>query len=355
VLAQLSEECKCAANNLESGSQVFKWIRDRAHIDTTPILKPFFEHFLIHDIPKILEDSLSMRDFFKRANIQNVIGRSNSDRESQGPLIAAKFMRAARSLCLEHASLAVDNEAFGVFDTETYNFTFARDPISESFLNDSITHRYASDCKIARSMHYLKDIRRRAGRHQPKRPPVTVVYIEKKFSDRVRAFNNMVYPIVWYFEFQKSLIDFFETKKNFKFIYKHAKSPKQDWAKSSILQYIYEKKASNITVFQGELMKLFPSVDRVIMDYPSGALFEAVVAGKSVFCFFPEYFRILPEAKRIFKNSFEPFHHPKDAISALDGFLDSDPDQYRHSLVIDDKPFSAIFQETCLAKEDCHE
>ena len=79
------------------------------------------------------------------------------------------------------------------------------------------------------------------------------------------------------------------------------------------------------------------------MDSPSGALFEAAVAGKPVLCLYADHLRIAPMAKELFGKSLQPFHTSDEALAILKRFLDSDPEEYKVKFPLDRRSFYECF------------
>ena len=85
--------------------------------------------------------------------------------------------------------------------------------------------------------------------------------------------------------------------------------------------------------------------DKVIVDYPSGALFEAAKAGKSVLCVCADYFNIIKKAEAVFGKSLQPFSRIEDAISIIKEFLYANPDDYIVEIPSSDKDFISVFNQ----------
>jgi hypothetical protein len=328
-------ECLSTANALVADSGIGAWLTSQGGSEVARAVLPFLKGFVACDVPKILRKAFVFRAFINEQDVSCVCARANTDRESQGPLIAAKFMTEAKAICFEHASFAARQDVYGVFDTITYDRTVARDPVSESLIRNVLSNGLLPTCEVTRSMHYLDYVRRQIPHRVTSREKETIVYVEKKFADRVRCFNNMIDPMTWYFEFQKLLIDFFAGQTDFRFIYKHAGPHGQDWAKRSILPYIRDKKAANISVCSESFVRVLRKADRVVLDYPAGALFEAAVAGKPVLCLYADHTTVIHKAQRIFGKFLRPFASSQEALTILKDFLVSDPDNYRENFPLD--------------------
>jgi len=342
-LKSLKEESKTCADNLDENAEIISWIDSKCSMNVSSIVLPFLRYFISKDCFYILQESERMQKFYKHNNVDYVFARGNTDRDSLGPLVAAKYMKGPKSICVQHACFALDIEVFGVFETETYNCTVARDNISQDYFEHSIRNRYQTDCKVVQSSHYLRSVRKKYSNKKNVGRRERVVYVEKKFSDKVRCFNNMIYPLTWYYEFQKKLIDCFARESKYEFIYKHAQG--QEWAEDSILRYIKDKGCGNIDVSKRHFLKTLESADRVIMDYPSGSLFEAAVFGKPVLCLCADYIRILKQAKNIFGKSIQQFSSIEESKRIIKEFLYGNPKDYIVNIPMSDNGFIDTFRE----------
>jgi len=153
----------------------------------------------------------------------------------------------------------------------------------------------------------------------------------------------MVYPLTWYFEFQKQIINYFGQETKYDFMYKHAQGT--EWAEHSILDYIKDSGFENITILRENFLKTLKYADRVIVDYPSGAFFEAAISGKPVLCICADYFKILKQAKAVFGKSLQQFASTDDAISIIKEFLCCEPQDYTVNIPLSKNDFLDAFEE----------
>ena len=342
-LRKLKKECEACAGYLEKDSKVISWVNNECALDVSSVVLPFLKYFISTECFHVLQDAAKMYKFYKRNKIDYIFARGNTDIDSLGPLVAAKYMSGAKSICIEHSCFALDMEVFGVFETEIYNCTITRDSISQDYFKYSIKNRYKSDCKVIESPYYLRSIRRKNSVLKKKKRKEQIVYVERKFSDIVRSFNNMVYPLNWYFKFQMQIVNYFGQETKYDFMYKHAQGT--EWAEHSILDHIKDSRSGNINILRENFLKTLKYADRVIVDYPSGAFFEAAISGKPVLCICADYFKILKQAKVVFGKSLQQFASTDDAISIIKEFLYSEPQDYTVNIPLSKNDFLDAFEE----------
>lgn len=325
---ELKSECEECAKILDKHSNLIRSIIEICKTDISSIVLPFLKCFVSGDVPHMIESALKMKSFYENEDIDYVFARGNTDRDSIGPLVAAKYMAGPKSICIQHSSFAVDAPVFKVFETETYDYIITRDCVGKSFYENSRFGLLETNCEVVTSPYYLKNFKKNIYRRNKPTGRETVIYVNKKFPDRVRCFNNMIYSLTWYYQFQVKLIDFFATKEKTDFIYKYARTSNQSLDEKSIVEYINEKICGNIRAVQTPFLVSLRHADRVIVDYPSGALFEAAVCGKPVLCMYPDYLRTISKADDIFGMSLRPFSDEEEAMEIIDEFLRSDPGEY---------------------------
>jgi len=337
---RLKRECEACADSLDKASEIVLWISNKCSLDVSSVVLPFLRQFVSDDCFYILQNAERMFNFYNQNDIDYVFARGSTDRDSLAPLIAAKYMKGAKSICTQHASFAVDSEAYGVYETEAYDCIITRDGISQGYYEYSIKNRYNSGCEIVQSPYYLRSVKKR---YSKKNKGGKVIYVQKKFTGLRRCLNHINYPLDWYFEFQKELINFFTEEISFEFVYKYAQG--QEWAEHSILRYIEDKGCENISVSKKHFLKTLESADRVIMDMPWGSFFEAAVSGKPVLCICPDYFRMITQAKVVYGKSLQQFSSIQEAKDIIKEFLYGDPQDYIVNIPLSQKDFIDVFKD----------
>jgi len=340
-LESLKEESETCANNLNKDNEVISWINNKCSLDVSSIVLPYLKYFVSNDCFYILQDAERMFNFYNQNDIDYVFARGSTDRDSLGPLIAAKYMKGAKSICTQHASFAVDSEVYSVYETEVYNCIITRDDISQEYYEQSSRNRYNSECEVVQSPYFLRSV---GEKYSKKNKGGKVIYVQKKFNGGlVRCLNQMTYPLDWYFEFQRELIDVFAEEISFEFVYKHAQG--QEWAEDSILRYIKDKGCGNINVSKKQFSKTLEFADKVITDIPYGSFIEAAVSGKPVLCICPDYVKILKKARAAFGKSLQQFSSIEEAILIIKEFLNSNPQEYIVNIPMSKKGFLDVFKD----------
>jgi hypothetical protein len=340
-LRSLKEESEACANNLDKDSGIIFWINNKSSLDVSSIVLPFLKYFVSNDCFYILQNTERMFKFYNRYDIDYVFARGSTDRDSVAPLIAAKYMKGAKSICTQHSSFAVDSKTYGVYETELYNCIITRDDMSQKYYEYS-SRTCITGCEVVQSPYFLRSVR---NKYSKKNKGGKVIYIQKKFNSglMIRCLNQVTCALDWYFEYQRALIDFFAEERTFEFVYKHSQG--EEWAENSILSYIEDKGCGNIHVSKEQFLKILESADRVITDIPFGAFFETIVSRKPVLCTCPDYYKMIGDAKITFGKSLQQFSSIEEAKTIIKEFLYGNPSEYIVDIPMSDNDFMDAFKE----------
>jgi len=274
---EIKRDCSKAFRKLWEDFSAFKWVDDQAGLGVSGIIKPYFEDFFKDTLPKFLMEVERMRDFYERKNINMVIARASVGQNYAGALVAANSMENIQTVCFQHSCTVLDLKGWSIDDLYLFDHYFATDDLSERYFRHCSGYPHIPECNVSQAPHYLRDIMgRKRSTVKAKRKRERVVYITKKLSKGMLRYNTFTYPITWYYDFQKKIVDYFGNKKNFDFVFKHAVG--QEWAENTIHHYIREKGYGNIIIEDRPFVEYLDRADRIIMDYPSTGFFEASAA-----------------------------------------------------------------------------
>jgi len=299
------------------------WINDKCGVDVSDIIKPYFEDLILNVIFENLMELPVLKEFLAREEIDFVVSRSSSEKESVSSLLAAAD--GGKRVCMQHACGAYECKHDHITDLAFFDYYFAMHGDAEDQAKSICANSsYIAGCEIHQAPWQMLNL---FGRYRNnERDPSLVLYIPSKLFLGFRCFNGMRYSVEWYYKFQKFLIDFFVSRKNFKFIFKHATG--QLWAENSILRYIREKHCRNIYIETRPLSECLGKAGRAFTDYPSTSFYEAVASGIPVMSLYPRELKIMPQSEKLFGRSLREFKDIRGAISAVDEFLSADPSAY---------------------------
>ncbi|MFH1868823.1 MAG: hypothetical protein ABH843_07620 [Candidatus Omnitrophota bacterium] len=331
--AVIYEDCRRAADRLSAETGIFGWLNINSGLDLFELIFPYFKYFVSETCPEILSRSVSFRKFFEDFNIDYVVGLTSTDINSMSALIAAKQLPRMGSIGIQHGIEAYDERIWHMTDIDAFDYYLAADEFSEKRYKECVKLDYVSPCIIYRSSHYLSSIKNGNGKKNAKRSTKRVLYIPTKRSTYIKFFNNITYPVLWYFEYQKQIIDLFAKFSRHDFIFKRA-ATKRKWAYEAIVPYILNKNYKNVFIETRPVSYYQGRIDAIILDRPTTALFESAMMGIPFLCLYHEIAepQICAETAAFFGKrlrSFEDFNKAKDIITTfLDSLETKDADEY---------------------------
>ena len=159
-----------------------------------------------------------------------------------------------------------------------------------------------------------------------------------------RGMDGGSYADTWYYEFQKSLIEYFSTRKELTFVWKGL--PASDVIYNPIPNFIMDNNFTNIEVATSPFKEHLLSADRVICDYPSTGFYESVVAGVPTMSLYHRALKVRKSAVDNFGNLLKSCSDIPEAIKHIDEFLNSNPESYRTTIDMEDKSILDILEGT---------
>jgi len=151
-------------------------------------------------------------------------------------------------------------------------------------------------------------------RHRP-----TVVYAVTSLARDQRYLNNASYSDPWYYVVQTSIVDVLVQQHRVNVILKLFPGPPE--VTGPIAQYAEDQAAPNLRISRHPFVAWLPWATRVILDFPSTALYEAAVARLPLLCLLYKEFDDRPEALQEIKEWTAWFEDPADAAAATLEFL----------------------------------
>ena len=347
------EDWKIAAGNLAHRSEIFEWINSICQLDISDIIAPRLQYFIQRVCPEIIEHARRIANFYDNENIDFVITPHEWFPEDYGMILACMLSKHTKSINIQHGN-SIFALKWGITELEHFDYYFASDnEIAQYFQRDKVSElQYMKDCRcrIFQGSYRLKKIEdlshRRNMRRGRRNLKETVFYLPTMLFWDTRYLNAPFYPDTWYYEFQKKLIEFFATKKDFIFVWKGL--PVADAIWNPIPNFIRDKNFDNIEIstipFQNHLLW----VDRLIIDFPSTGLYEAIIAGIPTLALYYETCKVRSSVSDIFGAILQKFSSDKEAIEKIDNFLYSDPNNFVTEMPI---PENNIF-DTLLRLKD---
>jgi hypothetical protein len=315
---------KNASGNVLRGVEegLIPWINSKCGFDVKDIVMPYFEDLIVNTFPENVCRYVSYVEFYEKEMIDFVAARASSEKECIVPLAAAK--EGARRVCFQHGSGAFHYKRYYVNEAMLFDYSFTMQEDARIYMEKVKTFFPETKHRTYSAPYQLNEIRKRWS--CLKRDENLIMYVPTRLFLGLRFLNGYIYPITWYYEFQKSILDYFGSRPDKSFIFKYA--PGQDWSRDAVLPYIKDKGYKNIAIETRPISECLGRVGKVFMDYPSTGFYEAAACGIPVMSLYHELLEVRPEAKIFFGCSLRSFRTTEDALAALKDFIESQGEKF---------------------------
>lgn len=331
LISKLRSEITKAMPALYTKGRLLDWISGQCSMDIAPILMPFMEHLFGETAVNTIIESGKISDFCKNNKINFVVARAGTDSDSISGLLAANCVKDVKSVCFQHGCYALDFKMLHITEAGMFDIYFASDDLSEKYFKEESPSYIKNRCLVFQEPYIFQNI----GKIKKKDNADiagNILYIPVNHSYFLRCFNNTDYSATWYYKFQKELIDFFATKKSFKFVYKQP--PGHRWCIESIIAYIKRKGYKNIIVEKGAISKYLRNAEKVIIDSLSTPLFEVAAFGVPTLAIFKKYVPVWKPAMEHFGKTVQTFDGMQENLDKIEKFLYSNSQDHSVSLPI---------------------
>ena len=329
------------ADLLES-SDLIKWFNEQYEIDVSEIILSRLKHFISKVCPKILVYFKFFTEFYKKERIDFVFTPHESSLIEYAALAAANYCDNVKTVGIQHGNDIFLNPVWCIHEMTHYNLYICTDKeIEEHFKWLCKTKHYPT--KIYSSSHRLLNVKKICGSKERNNniKKNRIIYLPTFLLWDTRKMGG--YPDTWYYKFQKSLIEYFSTRKEFVFVWKGL--PQSDAIYNPIPDFIRDSNFSNIEIATDTFQNHLPSVGRVICDHPSTGFYESVVAGVPTMSLYHKTFKTRKSAVEHFGNLLKLYSDIPEAIKRIDEFLNSDPELYKTTIDMEDKNIVEILEE----------
>ncbi len=330
---------------LLDGHELTKWINERCRATVHPIVLPRLKYFISDLCPQILSFFKTFKEFCENEKIDFVLTPHEFSLTDFAAVAAANSCRHTKSVLIYHGADLFANKMWDI--TELSHFDIHITPEKE--LKEYLEYRCELN-NIPTELYYsissgLLDVgrKRHLSRKQKGVGKERVIYLPTVFMGDNRRYDGANYPDVWYYKFQKSLIEYFSTKSEYTFVWKGL--PMSDAIYNPIPNFIKDNNFSNIEIATNPFVEHIPSADKVICDHPSTGLYESIVAGVPTMCLYHNVFKLRKSAVAHFGNLLKLFADLPEAIKHIDEFLTGDQELYKMKLETGDKSTLQILEK----------
>ena len=332
------------AANLLQYSNLIDQVNAQCRMDVSEIILPKLQYFVSSICPQIFGHYKAFMKFYDKTNIDFVLAPFAYSLVEHGALAAANY-RGINTVCLEHGDDVFTNKDWCVFELKNFSILITSNRELKEYyeclgkVNNIPGGLYISPHRLLP----VKKIRELRVKSRSKIIKGRIIYLPHLLTGDCCRLEGYAYPDIWYYKFQKSLLEYCSTRPEYTFIWKGL--PQSDRVHNPIPDFIKDSKFANIEMSTNPFVEYLLSADRVICDIPSTGFYEAVVAGVPSIALYHKAIRVRTPAVEYFGDLLKPYSDIPEAIKQVDEFLNGDPALYKTTIDMGDEPIIGILEK----------
>ena len=331
VSEKVQAEWEAIFTKLNTGNLVCSWINQQSGLDVSSIFRPTLKYFIENICPVLIKYAKQFRNIYSELNVDYVLTPHRWELFEFAALEVAKQRPATTAVMVTHGYSVVDSSVDKLTEMCVDHYV-ATDQELAQYLNEKISGEIDSPKKISSAKLWfdsrLKAVNayRQQQGEAPTRTKPRIVYVPTFFNGiQRRRLDACHYPDCWYYKLHQALLSYLASLKDYDFIYK-AKSG-GELLRNPVKAYLQNEKIQNVTFSQNSLLEEYKYADKVITDYPSTPLIEALAMGIPTLVIPHVGIHIRESAKKKFGKilqSFETFEQLKTGIATFLNAKDSE-------------------------------
>lgn len=325
---------------------LIKQFNDQCKLDVSEIFIPKIEYFVSEIIPELFNFYMLFIDFYDREQIDFVIIPNRSKLTHFSAIAASNNAEHTYSVGIDHGHDALIKKDWHNCEMKTYDIYICYDEEIKNHLQE-ICNKERYNTIIEISSHKFSDIQplKKVSSTQKKNfnKKSKIIYVAYLVDGDYQNIGYNKYSEIWYYFFQKKLIEFFSTKNDFIFIWKGR--PVSDHVYNPIPNFIEDKNFSNVRFAMSPFKKYLKLSDRVICDDPSTSFYESTLSGIPTLSLCHKNFKIRETAIKHFQKQLQFFSKKDEAITIINDFLIDKPCRYVKSVNTRYKSIVEILEE----------
>lgn len=326
--------------SLLEGHDLIKMVGEKCQVDTSEIVLPKLKYFVSKVCPEILNYLKMFAGFYEKERIDFVITPHEVSPIEFAAIAAANSGEYVKTVHISHGDDVYNVKFWRIWELTHADLLISSNREAQEYF-DLLREQNSLSTNLYSSPHRFLDIKRIRDLREKKKN--RIIYLPTLMMGDTRRIDGSTYPDTWYYEFQKSVMEYFSTKSGYIFVWKGL--PQSDAICNPIPDFIRDNNFGNIEVSTSPFTEHLLPADRVICDYPSTGFYEAVVAGVPTIALYHRALLARKSALDYFGNLLRPFSNAEEAIKHIDEFLDSDSELYKMTLDVEDKRIIDILEE----------
>lgn len=325
------EELDRAADCLTKEKSLAEWLDRWCCMSISGIILPRIQYFIREICHEIITHARYLAGFYDEEKVDFVMLPGEGILEDYAAIAACKLSRNTKSVHIQHGDSIFVNR-WGITELEHFDYYFASDKEFASYFEKEkrspLKYMKDCECKIYSCSNRFRIIKDLASKKKTKKyhRKNKIVYLPTVFRGDFYHLDFYRDSDAEYYKFQKELIEYFASKKEFFFLWKGL--TQADAVYNPIPDFIRDGKYSNIGVSTVLFQWLLGETDRVIIDHPSTGFYEALLAGIPTLALCHDLSSPRESALKAFDKNIRRFSGARDAIEKIEDFLAADPDKY---------------------------
>ena len=339
------ESYLASAADLLKGHELVKWINEKCRLGVSEIVLPRLRYFLLKICPELIGYIEAFAEFYEAAAINIFFTPVIASLSEYAALAAANRSPQVMTACLMHGDAVYDSCVWNITELENYDIHISSNIEMTEYFRKLATG-IGSSAKIFSHPHRLRYVRK-TGRQREKIGNKSiiknrVVYVPLFMRWDAIRLEGYPYTDTYFFNFQKKLLEHFSTRKDFTFVWKGL--PQSDFIYNPIPDFIKDNNFSNVEIATTPFVQHLLTADRVILDMPSTAFYEAILAGIPTMSLCHKAQILRKGAAEYYDNLLKFFTDIPEAIKYIDNFLNGDPDDYKMKIDMAEGSLFDIFE-----------
>lgn len=299
-------------------------------LDVAPIFESRLRHFVGYVAPAIAAGVDRYADVFGSLRLDAIV---MSNRASIGDYAAVEATRLSRGTAAVYV-----NHGDDVFDQRWRETLVDQFDVFYEATREEAAFLRTRPLRRARIAEHTERLRMLpAAAPSPRRR--VVLYAPMMFVWDDTLWNEAMAPDTWYFRWQRRLLDYLVTRSDYDVIWKAL--PASGSTPDPMRAAIAARGASHVRYATEWFVHWLPRADRVLLDFPSTALYESAAAGVPTrSLYFDAFFRVRDGARAVFGESLMPFRSFDEGIAKTAEFLDAPGERFRVRLEPGGQPFA---------------
>jgi hypothetical protein len=318
------------AEAVVSEPRLWKWPDSWFGIPLSDVLAPRIQYFVSRIVPDLVREADLLRRLCAAEEIDVAVMPHIADVSQAATILASRSTRTL-SLHIEHGD--------GIFDAGMWDFAdlllvdhYVTTNEERAAYQRRRGERYGRPVARVHTGSYrwrelagkalTRKSRLRRRIRQSVRRRRLVVYVLTNTTGDARYLNIASFPDDWYYAFLTEVADWFATRKDLDVVFKLF--PGDGHAYNPIRDYIDDLAVPHLSTSTAPLSRWIPRADRVIVDFPSTALYESALAGVPFLGLVWAGHKIREAAREVFGSRLATFRTASEALREIAAFLADD-------------------------------